>query len=202
MRVSGSHCNDSGRELSLSRSMLAPRDSLMRLDRTEAGPGAAQLRLWAWLAGIALLGSLVFGASLGIVLPRRSAGRVAAWLTLSAAAGWCAFGPALILITRRRAATCLHSCLVTMAYGEVVLATAAVGNTLLALTGLAGRMKAAWLNLCWVVLSNLVMGLAMVLQMDAVGVPKGRVFFLWMAVLNGVGGAFSWMLRGLVKERN
>ncbi len=182
------------------RCLLAPRASLRWLDTRDQSLAAVPLGAWASLLGIALVGSLAFGASLCAVLPRLRPAGTAAWLTLSAGAGWCAFTPALALVTRRNPIVCAHACLVTTAYGETVLVTGAVVNLLLALTGARRRLSPVRLNVAWVGLSNLVMGTALVLQLRAVGVPPAKVLALWLAVLDGVGGACFWAVRGLLGE--
>jgi len=139
------------------------------------------------LGAVAVCGSLIYGASLAWVLPRWSLQGAAAWLTLSAGLAWCVFIPSLLWSTRITWRECLDACLWTMAAGEVVLVTGALGNGLLARAG--GCANAALINALIVALSNIVMAAALTVRLRP-RVNAWRTVTLWMLVLNGSGALF------------
>jgi hypothetical protein len=150
---------------------------------------------WVGLTFIAVVGSLIYGASLSLVFPqwRLSAGAI--WFALSAGLGWCVFGPMLLLLTRRNAFTCAHACLVTMAYGEAVLVSGATVNALLRLTGITNPTA---FNVVCVALSNVIMAATLSLQLQAIGVPVWKTLLAWMVILNGSGAMFFYLFLKLL----
>src|SRR5436190_22181626 len=86
---------------------------------------------WAVLVAFAVGGSLLYGASLSLILPGWSAGAAAMWLALSAGLAWCVFVPALYSFTALRWRECCDASLMTMAFGEVILVSGALVNALL-----------------------------------------------------------------------
>lgn len=177
-----------------------PRQQLRAFDA--ASPSLTELPYgtWAWLTLIAVAGSLLYGASLSLVLPQWRTTGGALWMTLSAGLSWCVFGPALVLLTRRKLFTLAHACLVTMAYGEGVLVSAAGINALLAFSGHQGLPDASLFNLIAVAAANGTMAVALALQLQAVGVPMGKTLLAWMVLQNGSGAAFFWLFRHLLER--
>jgi hypothetical protein len=148
------------------------------------------------LIAIAILGSLAYGASLSLVLPGRQMLGSAAWLALSAGLGWCVFIPALVFVSRQPAGVCIDNCLVTMAYGEILLILGATGNVLLMR---AHAMNPIAFNIACVALSNLAMAAVVSRRMSRLHVPPWKTLGLWMIVLNGSGALFFYLLRFLVE---
>jgi len=179
-----------------------PRTGLRRFDADKPRLATLPYGAWGGLAGIAVAGSSLYGASLALVLPAWRPARGALWLALSAGAGWLVFGPALVLVSRRNPFSLAHACLVTMAYGEAVLVTGAALNALLALTAPPQRVAPAPFNLAWVGLSNVVMATALTLQLRAIDVPARRTLLLWAVGLNGSGALFFTFFRRLLRDRS
>ncbi|HEU5439433.1 MAG TPA: hypothetical protein VFU88_09095 [Ktedonobacterales bacterium] len=157
-------------------------------------------RLWGTLSAIALGGSLLFGAALGVSFPAWRAGRGAAWLALSAGLSWLLFGPLLVRVTRHGLLTCAHACLVTMAYGEMVLVPGAALLWLRASwPGLFPLPPAIW-GVGLVGVSNLVMAALFAVQMSALQVPLRRSLACWLVALDGSGALlfalFARLLQG------
>lgn len=144
---------------------------------------------WLLLTAVAIGGSLLYGASLAPVWPGFDIRGAALWLAASAGLAWCAFIPTLIAITRRAWNECVDACLVTMAWGEVVLLGGAAMNVVLWRNGVTDARVA---NLAVVAISNVVM--AAVLARRLAGVPPWRVYAAWMLVLNGAGAVFFLVL--------
>jgi hypothetical protein len=196
--------------------LRAPRQRLRQLDAagpTLAGVPPVLWRSWGVLAALAVAGSCVYGASLGLALPRRRSMAGALWLASAVGLGWCAFGPALVWATGRRVATCVQACLVTMAYGESVLAFGAAANVAGQIAGGPGSQPAhgtsqpiprartaamVRLNVSIVALANGVMAAALAAQLRAAGVPVRKTLLLWVTVLDGSGALAAWMLRRLL----
>jgi hypothetical protein len=143
---------------------------------------------WSLLLAVAVGGSLLYGASLGLVLPGWQLGGAALWLTLSAGLAWCVFIPALWLITRLTIWRCLDACLITMAAGEVVLTSGALVNALLWWHDLTPN--GAVINALVVGVSNIAMAGMLTLQLRRSGVTVARTLALWMLALNGSGAVF------------
>ncbi len=141
--------------------------------------------LRALLFLVALAGSVVYGASLSLVLPAWGAVPAAAWLALSAGLAWAVFIPALAWITRARLWRCLDASLVTMAAGEVVLMSGVLVNGMLWMLGVP--QNAAAVNAGVVAISNVTMATMLACILRAVGVPIWKTVTAWMLVLNGSG---------------
>lgn len=182
-----------GMTIGLRESLLSPGPTLRRLDAS--GPGSTRLpyRVWAALVAVAVLGSCLYGASLSLVLPRWRPWAGARWVALSAGLAWCVFGPGLMLLTRRHPLTLAHACLVTMAYGEAVLALGAGLNLLLRASGLSRRVPAGPFNLAWVGLSNVVMAATLARQLGGLGVPARTTLAAWFGLLDGSGAVLFWL---------
>ena len=147
---------------------------------------------WFALVAVAVVGSCLYGASLSLVLRDWQTGAAALWLAVSAGAAWCVFIPALWRATRQPLLECLDRCLVTMACGEVVLASGALVNLLLARTALLEN--AAPINAAIVAISNVTMFIVLAAQMRSGGVPVWKTLALWMLALNGSGALFFRLL--------
>ena len=143
---------------------------------------------WSLLLAVAVGGSMLYGASLGLVLPGWRLGGAALWLTLSAGLAWCVLIPALWFVTRISFHRCLDACLVTMAGGEVVLASGALANAMLWWQDLTAN--AAPINALVVAVSNIAMAVMLAFQMRRVGIGVARALVLWMLALDGSGAVF------------
>ncbi len=151
---------------------------------------------WAILVGVAVVGSLFFGASLALVLPHWTFSGAALWLSLSAGLAWCVFIPALTVGGRLGVAESIDASLQTMAAGEVVLTAGTLANLLLARTG--GFAHAAPINALIVAISNLAMATVLV-RILRDRVPARRAVLLWMLFLNGSGALFFAVLHGFFR---
>jgi hypothetical protein len=143
---------------------------------------------WTTLTLVAVAGSLLYGASLSLVLPGWTATSAALWLAISAGLSWCVLIPVLCLVLRVPLIPCIDACLVTMAWGEAVLALGVLIN--LALWSRGAVMHAAWMNLALVGVSNVVMALVLVNRLRSRSASPARVWTAWMLALNGSGAAF------------
>jgi hypothetical protein len=149
---------------------------------------ALPLLRWSVLTGVAIGGSLLYGATLSLVLPDWSAFAAALWLALSAGLAWCVLIPALCRFANVRPVDCIDACLVTMACGEIVLSAGAVINTMLWWSRAVEH--GAVLNMGIVAISNVTMALVLVRCLRPHNVSAGRVWTIWMVALNGSGAAF------------
>jgi hypothetical protein len=154
---------------------------------------------WITLVAIAVLGSGFYGATLGLVIDGWRLGEGALLLTLSAGLAWCVFGPTLLAATRLPAFCGAHACLVTMAYGEAILAVGAAVNMLSWATGLKPADSVAF-NIAWVALSNLVMASTLSFQLLAVNIPVWKTLSIWMLALNGSGFLFFLLLKYILER--
>lgn len=168
-------------------------DSSTQLKRLEAHPWAlasVPWSIWIGLVAIAVGGSCLYGASLAYAMREGQLSRGALWLALSAGCAWAIFIPTLSLVTGRRLLSCAHAGLITMAYGELVLVSAALINLLLGSRLLP--LNAAFFNICAILCSNIVMAIALTKQMSLLGIAPPRVIICWICVLNGSGALFFW----------
>ncbi len=143
---------------------------------------------WGAFLAVAIGGSLLYGASLGLVLVDWKVVAAAVWLALSAGLAWCVLIPVLCRIGKVRLARCFDACLVTMAFGEIVLTVGAAINGLLWWRGAVAH--AALLNVAVVAISNVIMALVLARRLRPHGVARGRVWAAWMVALNGSGAVF------------
>jgi hypothetical protein len=153
--------------------------------------------LWIVLVLLAIGGSLLYGASLSLVIPQWHPLSGALWLALSAGIAWCIFGPLLVILSHSSPFTCAHSCLTTMAYGELILVAAAAFN----LIGAIGQFHAlsyVLSNILFVALSDAIMAIMLTLQMQALGMPLWKTLAAWIFVLNGSFLVLAWLLYGLL----
>lgn len=158
--------------------------------RTIAGAGAQPWRLWFGLAAIAIFGSLLVGASIGLVTGSALGGH-AIWFTASAGISWCIFGPALKLATRLGWLFLAHACLVAMAHGELVLALATITNTTIHLADLTPTLAP---TAAIVLAANLTMAASLALQLRTAGAPLWLTLALWFLLLDGAGAALFYFL--------
>jgi|GEM_PF-1473065 hypothetical protein len=166
-------------------SLLRPEETLRSLP---AQPQDLPWGRWLGLGAGAVLGSLVYGASLGAALPKGSAGDAAWKLTLATGPSWLLLGLASWLFLRPRQITLwqlAQTCLVTMNYGIAVLLAGTPLNLLLAAK--QKRSVSTPSNLGLIFLSNSCMLWLFVRQLKALGVPAWQAVLLWMLVLNGCG---------------
>ena len=187
-------------QMTLWRSLRYPGQQLQAFERTPPALGTLPFATWCELIAIAVGGSALYGASLVHALPTWRPREGALWLALSAGAGWGIFGPGLIRVTGKHPFVCAHACMVTMAYGEGVLAAGAALNALLADPRRAPRFNRAHFNLAWVGLSNITMATALALQLRTIGVPPRRTLATWMLLLNGSGAVFFWLFARLLRR--
>lgn len=153
---------------------------------------AFRWREWSALVAIAVVGSCLYGASLGLVLRDWRSGPAALWLAVSAGAAWCVFIPVLWRASQQPLLECFDRCLVTMACGEVVLTSGALVNVLL--WSAAVLENAAAINATIVAVSNVTMFIILAIQMQGAGMPVRKVLALWLLGLNGSGAVFFWLL--------
>lgn len=156
------------------------------------------LLAWPALASLAIGGSLASGASLCLAFPHWNALHAALWLTLSAGLSWLVFAPCLVVVARRTWIDCIDSCLVTMAWGELVLLAGTLGNLLFAHAGLTNPVA---FNIGAVAVSNALMAGVLVARMAQRGVPVAATLFLWLVALDGAGALFFYGFRFLVETR-
>jgi hypothetical protein len=153
-----------------------------------SGEAGVPWRRWSALVFVAIGGSLIYGASLGLVLPDWNAVAAALWLALSAGMAWVVLIPVLCRMGKVRLAPCCDACLVTMACGEIVLAAGALGNIILWWSG--AMTQAVLMNVLVVGISNVVMAVTLVHRLRVHGVSARRVWTAWMLALNGSGAVF------------
>jgi len=142
----------------------------------------------------------LYGGSLSLVIKGWEIGASALLLTLSAGLAWCVFGPLLVLFTRKNAFTCAHACLVTMAYGEAILAIGALLNLIFASAHAGAWLDPVVFNICWVGLSNVVMAVALAVQLGSVRVEYGKTLLIWMLALNGSGVLFFLVFKEILPK--
>lgn len=155
--------------------------------------GAIHWPRWIALTLVAILGSLLYGASLALVIPTWTATASALWLAISAGLAWCVLIPVLCLVVRVPLVPCLDACLVTMAWGELVLTLGALLNV--ALWSRGAITNAAPLNLALVAVSNIVMALVLVHRLRSRTVSPARLWTAWMLALNGSGAVLFLFFR-------
>lgn len=182
-------------KLGLVQALLHPIESIKTFDKTISTFEQLPSSTWFWLLGIAFGGSLIYGSSLSLMFPGWNITTGAIWITASAGLAWCFFGPGLIYTTRKHPFTLGHACLVTMAYGELILLVGAVSNLLMASS--IAQPTALW-NFGIVGLSNIVMVTMLALQLGAVGVPWWKSVLSWLLVLNGSGALFFYIFKSLL----
>jgi hypothetical protein len=146
---------------------------------------------WSVFFLIAIFGSLLYGASMSLVFPGLALGAGALLILLSAGLGWFVFGPLLLLVSKRPPLLCAHACMVTMVYGEAVLALGALGNLLLWASGLTLYLATPWNSLA-LLTGNLTMAVVLASQLRVLGVPLRRTLLVWVLGLNGSGTLFFW----------
>ncbi len=164
--------------------LLHPRRALREFEAREFWPWP----VWIPLGLLAVGGSLIFGASMARHLNWSFWGS-AWWLTLGSGSGWFLLGPTLRGVTGLSWRLLAHACMVTMAYGELVLLS---GAAVFRIWPPTHPMEA---HLLLIGFSNLVMGTALVFQLKAVGVPRWHTVFCWCGALNGGGALCFYVLR-------
>jgi len=150
------------------------------------------LKLWAALVAFAVAGSCLFGASLSLVLPAWDMVRTAGWFAISAGLAWCVFIPSLHFWFGVPWVRAVQVALVTMAGGEVILCSGALGNVLLAATHATAHAGA--INAVTVAISNVAMCLLLACQLRRDGVRVRQTVAAWMLILNGSGVLFFALL--------
>lgn len=156
-------------------------------------------RKWLILTTVAVVGSCLYGASLGLVLPSWNLLAAAAWLAVSAGVAWAVFIPLLHAITRVPFFTCIDACLTTMAGGEVVLMSGALINVLMRWFDVTAY--AAWINVTIVAVSNVTMLALLTRLLWRRRVPPRVTVALWMILLNGSGAVAFAALYPLLHGR-
>jgi hypothetical protein len=169
--------------VSLTAALASPAQTIRRVEAMQVPP----MSVWAVLVAVAVAGSALFGGSLSRPFPDMDIARGALWLTLSAGLSW----PILLIGLRCLSGlpwiVLIHACLVTMFYGEVVLAAGALLN-LLHLTG----SLALPFNVAVIALSNVVMACGLAIQLASMRVPVWKIILAWFVLLNGSGALFFW----------
>jgi len=157
-------------------------------------------RSWLYLSGIAIGGSMIYGASLSLVVQRWHFGASAMLLTFAAGLAWCVFVPIIVMATKMNVFAVTHACLVTMAYGEAVLALGAVINVLLSSSQVFRVVDGVTFNAAWVLLTNIIMLMALAIQLAAVKIPYWKTALLWMVALNGSGYLFFIVFKQFLEK--
>ena len=144
-------------------------------------------KLWGVLAFIAVVGSLIYGATIALVLPAGGWGYAAFALAASAGAGWILFGSVLLGITRNPAPLVAHACMVTMMFGEAVLELGVLANV--AMGWLLGTPAGTALavNIGVVGLANVAMLAVLAAQLRQLHVSPALTAALWFGILNPAG---------------
>lgn len=143
--------------------------------------------VWLFCTLVAVIGSLIYGASLQLVLPAGGAWTAALALTVSAAAGWLLFGPVLCALSRKPVMHIAHACLIAMIYGEGVLELGVLTNFLMFQFGPPAAATSITVNVIIVAAANIVMLIALTAQLKVIRVPRLPVTLLWLLILNGGG---------------
>ena len=164
--------------------LFRPRARFRRLIQREPTWTAMPWPLWSLLAFIAIAGSLLYGGSLGLVLPAGNPAFEALAITVSAGAGWAVFAPVLLGITRRPAPQLAHACLVAMLCGEAVLELGIITNLLLAWLCPPTASTGLAINLAIVAISNLAMLAVLIAQLRLLKVHPFTIAALWLIILN------------------
>ena len=164
--------------------LFHPVGRFRRLIQRKPSWAAMPWLLWSLLTFIAIAGSLLYGASVGLVLPDGNPAFEAIAITLSAGAGWAVFAPVLLGITRLPAPQLAHACLVAMLCGEAVLELGIIINLLLAWLAPPTATTALTINLIVVAISNIAMLSVLIAQLRVVKVHPFTVAALWLVILN------------------
>jgi hypothetical protein len=146
---------------------------------------------WSVFFLIAVFGSLFYGASMSLVFPGLELGAGALLILFSAGLGWFVFGPLLLLVSKKPPLLCAHACMVTMVYGEAVLAVGALGNLLWWGSSLALYLATPW-NALALLVGNITMGAVLASQLRVLNVPLRSTLLVWVIGLNGSGAFFFW----------
>lgn len=178
----------------LIKALLHPVQALSNYEHQSGGWWA----LWSKLSLIAIGGSLIYGASIAMVSDGWQLGRGALWLTLSAGLSWIIFMPILAWSLKLRLGAILQACLITMAYGEMVLVGGAMIN--LIIKYLYYDVDVLVVNLTIIGISNLVMMTALAKQLKVLNISWQHTIKLWLLVLNGSGAIFFMIFKKLLLE--
>lgn len=190
--------NNPLKEFDLLPCLIHPITQLRVFDRAAPRLHHAPLNTWSWLVLIAILGSSIYGASLSFCFTNFRAEGSALWLTVSAGLAWCIFGPLLVKLTKKNMFVCAHACLITMAYGEIVLISGATINAVFWANHAIKPELALIANSLCVGCSNLTMMTMLSAQLKGIGVPFWKTCLLWFLVLNGAGSALFFLLQSLL----
>lgn len=142
------------------------------------------------MVGVAVFGSMFYGASLSRAVGSDALG-TALWLTICAGLGWAALIPALTVASRLPLGTVLSECLISICFGEAVLAMGALLNYF-------GFASGVGPNAVVVLVSNVVMAVVLAVGLARRGCPAWKTLALWLFALDGVGASAFWALRFLL----
>jgi predicted DCC family thiol-disulfide oxidoreductase YuxK len=175
--------------MTLFRALRHPLQQMVELNEHPIIP----YTVWLALVAIAVVNSFLFGGILGVVVGNARVGIFGGmWVTLSAGMSWALLIPALWKISGKPLLLILHASLVTMAYGEIVLLAGEIVSLLF--HAFAGpELRAPAQLIPWasaVLLSNVLMGTALVEQLRAINVRPLRTLLTFLVVLNGAGAVF------------
>jgi hypothetical protein len=174
-------------------SLLRPEENLRSLPTL---PQELPWGSWLGMGAGAVLGSLVYGTSLGAALPNGSSSRAALGMTLATGPSWLLLGLGSWLFLRPRQISLwqlAQICLVTMNYGIAVLLAGSPVNLALATSNQRSVSKP--FNLGLIFLSNSCMLWLFVRQLKALDVPVWQAVLLWMLLLNGCGAVLFSKLK-------
>lgn len=167
--------------------LLHPRRCMRRQLERDAAWSEAPWGLWTVLGFIAVVGSLLYGASLVLALPAGAGWFAALALAASAGFGWILFGFVLLALARKAAPHLAHACLVTMLFGEAVLEIGVLGNIVLWLVAPASITTALVFNIALIAVSNIVMLVVLAAQLRELHIRPALVAALWFGILNPAG---------------
>ena len=167
--------------------LLHPVDSMRQQISCGRSWSASPWRLWVIFAAIAIVGSLLYGATLALVLPVRGWGYASLALTASAGVGWVLFGPVLAGVSAKPANHLAHASLVAMLLGEAVLELGVLANISIALFFPMAPAPVLAINLVIVAAANLAMLVVLCAQLRLLDVRPTAIAALWFLILNPAG---------------
>lgn len=154
---------------------------------------------WIAYTLIAFGGSAVYGASLSALFPRWDLQSGVLWIIFSSGLGWLVLGTGMIIGFRRKLSilTMTDICMVTMAYGILVLMLASFVN-MLALFVLPSSHFMTVLNFLMIAASNITMAAVFANRLRRHGVSVLYAVLMWIVLLDGSGAIFFWKLERML----
>ncbi|PWU00548.1 MAG: hypothetical protein C5B53_03890 [Candidatus Melainabacteria bacterium] len=173
-------------------SLLRPKEQLVNFNAQAATTKTIPYGLWICLALLAVIGTTTYGASLGYVYSSRFLNPlvllwVTAVLTGPAGISWLIFGLVLTWFTRLNPLTGCYVCLITMAYGGMILMLASLVNLVMGMSRPAMTVAEdiCGFNEIFLIILDVLMAWFFTAQMRALGKPIWKTLTAWVIVLNG-----------------